>query len=67
MIASRTVVVMLVCVDPVGGGAVKVIGISPAKAETERTHVNAIAITKRFIWTFSFEFEGMQKLGLRTE
>jgi hypothetical protein len=40
---------MLVGVDPVGAGAGEVIGMSPAKAETERTHVKAIAIKKRFI------------------
>jgi hypothetical protein len=44
-------------VDPVeaGGGVVvpvTVIGISPARAQTERTHVKAIAITKRFILNF---------------
>jgi len=40
---------MLICVDPVGGGVGVVIGMSPAKAETEKTHVKAIAITNRFI------------------
>jgi len=43
------VVVMLVCVDPVGGGVGVVIGISPAKVDTEITHVNAVAIRKRLI------------------
>lgn len=40
---------LVVCVDPVEAGAGESMGMSPAKAETERTHVNAIAITKRFI------------------
>lgn len=52
------------CADPVGGGAGEVIGMSPANAETERTHVSAIVITKRFI-NFSFWNWAMQKLGLR--
>lgn len=48
MIVRMMVVVMLaVCVDPVGAGPV--IGMSPAMAEPKRTHVNTIAITKRFI------------------
>jgi hypothetical protein len=49
MIVSKIVAAMLVCVDPVGAGAGPVIGISPARAEMERTHVNAIAIRKRFM------------------
>jgi hypothetical protein len=39
---------MLVCVG-VGAGTGVVIGMSPAKAETQRTHVKAIAIRNRFI------------------
>jgi hypothetical protein len=50
MIVRMIVAAMLVvCVDPVGAGAGEVIGMSPARTETERTHVKAIAIKKRFI------------------
>ena len=49
MIVRIIVAAMLVCVDAVGAGAGEVIGMSPARTETERTHVKAIAIKKRFI------------------
>lgn len=40
----------VVCVVPLGGGDITPqVGISPAKAEAERTHVKAIVIRDRFI------------------
>lgn len=50
MIVRITVVAMLTFrVDGGGVGVFTVIGTSPAKAEIVSTHVNAIAVTKRFI------------------
>lgn len=50
MIVRITVVVMLVVgSSAVGVGPCASIGMSPAKAEPERMHVKASAITKRFI------------------
>jgi hypothetical protein len=49
-------VIVWVCVG-VGVGAGVVIGMSPARAETQRTHVKAIAIRNRFIGFFSLDFE----------
>jgi hypothetical protein len=49
MIVSNTVTAALGCV-PLGAGAgAPTPGISPAKAETERTEVKAIAIRNLFI------------------
>jgi hypothetical protein len=40
----------IVSIIPLGGGAGEpLMGISPAKAETERTHAKAIAAKNRFI------------------
>lgn len=44
----RMMVVVMLGAGAAGAGAV--IGMSPAKAEIQRTHVKAQAIIKRFIW-----------------
>jgi hypothetical protein len=64
MTVRMIVVVMLVSVDPIGAGVGLVIGMSPAKAEAEKTHINAIANRKRFIDLLLLIW-GMQKLGLQ--
>jgi hypothetical protein len=75
------VAMLVVCVDPLDAGPVmgtspgdvigifpgESIGMSPAKTETEKTHVNAIAIRRRFINFFSFGFEPCKNSDYETE
>jgi hypothetical protein len=52
-----------VCVAPLGGGgAGPTMGTSPAKAETERTQLRLIAITKRFMDVLLMEIDDARVL-----
>ena len=68
-IVKRIVVAVLLCVagDGVGdgaGSALPIVGISPAKAETDRTHVRINAIPSLFIGVFSCFFEKLPVTGI---
>lgn len=55
-------------VSVVGGGGGEVsplVDISPARAETESTHVKAIAARNRFMFVFSFKVEDARFLATK--
>ena len=56
---------LVLCVVGGGGGvdATPAVGTSPAKAETNRTHVRNNAIANRFIFEFLL-FESYQNSGI---
>jgi hypothetical protein len=48
--------VLVFCAGPFGAGEEEpLVGISPAKADIERTQANIVAVKNRLIFVFSFE------------
>jgi hypothetical protein len=60
MIVSTTHTAALDCVPLDAGAGAPTVGMSPANAETERTHVKATVIRNLFIDVAPFETKTMQ-------
>jgi hypothetical protein len=64
--ARITVTTALDVCDGGGGVGASLVGTFPANAVPERAHVRARAITNRLM-VFSFRFENVRPLALKTE